>query len=48
MEAIHPDAGQGRSAWALGRWRMGLLALCLFTAVMNLWALGHWQRGAAA
>ena len=23
-----------------------LLALCLFTAAMNLWALGYWQRGA--
>jgi signal transduction histidine kinase/ActR/RegA family two-component response regulator len=46
MEAIHADVSQGRSAWTLGRWRVALLALCLFTAVMNLWALGQWQRGA--
>ena len=45
MWAIPAEAGTDRSTWVLWRWRFVLLALCLFTAVMNLWALGHWQRG---
>ena len=28
------------------RWRALLLALCAFTAALNLWALTYWQRGA--
>ena len=46
MGAVQTAAGTGRSAVALWRWQAVLLALCLFTAVMNLWALGYWQRGA--